>query len=431
MNRLGRSLLTVTLLLIATLSVSGGSPTGMAVSHFTLENGLPVYVIPVHQNPVVATTFLFHVGLKHETADINGVSHLLEHLTFNGTVKHTQEQFYNAIDRVGAYLNASTGDDYTAYYLLAPVETFGLALDLQLDMLFHATIPEDKIAKEKGIVLEEIRGAKVRPGWAESRLLRPFLFPDSAYAMEVLGDEASVEAIPRSAIVGFYDRYYAADNAVLLVTGDISPEKTRTILESRLDRMRTSGLKQQQEPVTLVNQSDIAFEQEKGLKTGLFTYVVEGILPSLPDAMSQDVALDLLDSALKRELADVDPRAGVSLDATSDYARITVSVRLADGATREMGEQLRERVQKIAAGLAVSPEDLERKRNKKQMESLVLLERPHFFGMMAAFRLGAGDTDFLAEKTVTAEQVAAVLKRIASPSVSRTIVLSPETGGDQ
>ena len=431
MNRLRRVLLASALLLALGLPVVGGSPTGIAVTQFTLENGLPVYVIPVHQNPVVSTTFLFHVGLKHETADINGVSHLLEHLTFNGTDKHTQEQFYNAIDRVGAYLNASTGDDYTAYYLLAPVKTFGAALDLQLDMLFHATIPENKIAKEKGIVLEEIRGAKVRPSWAESRLLRPFLFPDTAYAMEVLGDEASVEAIPRSAIVDFYNRYYAADNAVLLVTGDITPEQTRKILESRLDRMRTSGVKQERETVKLVNQPDVAFEQGKGLKTGLFTYVVDGILPSLPDAMSQDVALDLLDSALKRELADIDPRAGVSLDATSDYARITVSVRLADGATREMGEQLRERVQKIAAGLTVSPEDLARKRGKKQMGSLILLERPHFFDMMAAFRLGAGDTDFLAGKQVTQEQVAAVLNRIANPVVSRTIVLAPETGGDQ
>lgn len=429
-----KSVFQLFLLAAVVLTVGCGTttPSGdMAVTRFTLSNGLPVHVIPVRQNRVVSTTFLFHVGLKHETPEINGVSHLLEHLTFNGTDKHNQAAFYDAIDRVGAYVNASTGDDYTAYYLLAPTETFESALDLQLDMLFHATIPEEKIAKEKGIVLEEIRGAKVRPTWTESRLLRTFMYPGSAYAMEVLGSEDSVEAIPRDAIVDFYTRYYVADNAVLLVTGDISPEQARDVLEGRVERMRTSGLEQGRATLALVDQPEVVVETGKGLRTGLFSYAVPGISPTDPGALAQDVAIDLLDSALKRELADIDPRAGVSLDATSDYARITVSARLSENMNRDTGEKLRKKVQQIAAGLAFTQEDLDRKLKKKQMAARILLERPHFFGMMAAFRLGAGDTDFLAESPVTMEQVAAVLSGIAEPEHSRTIVLAAEAGGDR
>ena len=409
----------------------GESSRDIGVTRFTLSNGLPVHVIPVHQNPVVSTTFLFHVGLKHETPEINGVSHLLEHLTFNGTDRHNQAAFYDAIDRVGAYVNASTGEDYTAYYLLAPTETFESALDLQLDMLFHATIPEDKIAKEKGIVLEEIRGAKVRPTWTESRLLRTFMYPGSAYAMEVLGSVDSVEAIPREAIVDFYTRFYAADNAVLLVTGDISPEQARDVLEARVSRMRTSGLEQERSTLALEDQPEVAVVSGKGLRTGLFTYAVPGISPADPNALAQDVAIELLDSALKRELADIDPRAGASLDATSDYSRITVSVRLSENMNRETGEKLRKKIRQIAAALPFTREDLDRKLKKKQMEARILLERPHFFGMMAAFRLGAGDTDFLAENPATMEQVTAVLKGIAEPERSRTLVLGTEAGGDQ
>ncbi len=402
--------------------VAGNSPV---VHRFTLSNGLDVTVIPVHQNPVVSSTFAFNVGLKHETRELNGVSHLLEHLTFNGTESRTQAQVYADIDRVGAYVNASTGDDYTAYYLLAPVETFEAAFRLQTDMLFHSTIPKDKIQKEKGIVLEEIRKARVRPSFWQEQIIRSLLFPDSAYGLQVIGSEDSVTSISRESILSFYRTYYVPSNGRLLVVGDVNVAELKSFLEKTIGKTDAGKVPSRNTAVQMETFSEPVNRTLKGLTHPVLHYIVQGVNPSDSDYRAQDIAVRMMDDAVKRELTDVDPNASLYIDSTSDYSLIHLKLQ-PDGKSISDPEGLRTRFQNIASGLNPSTDEIRRKAELELMELTFHLERPHFFGMMVAASLAAGERITLVPDVPSVEAVQGALKRIAQPDRSMLLLIRPE-----
>lgn len=395
------------------------------LNRFTLSNGLEVTVIPVRQNPVVASTFVFNVGLKHETARINGVSHLLEHLTFNGTESRTQKQIYEDIDRVGAYINASTGDHYTAYYLLAPVETFQSAFLLQTDMLFHSIIPEDKVDKEKGIVLEEIRKARVRPAFREEQAVRSLLFPEQPYGLQVIGSEESVMRIGREGILEFYERYYVPANGRLLIVGDVDTGRIRKFLEERVGTIESGQMVGQTSDVQMNSGDDAVVRKVTGLRNRTLHYMIEGARADDPAYEAQEVAIQLLEDELKRDLADLDPNVSLYADVTSDYTLIHLQIQLEDGVMTEP-DKIRERFADIAGNLKPNSRDIERKVKMASTAMRFHLERPHFFGMMVAADLAAGRGIPLNIEAPSVDAVTGALNRMAKPDRSMLILLKPD-----
>ncbi|MDP7351063.1 MAG: insulinase family protein, partial [Nitrospinota bacterium] len=121
-----------------------------------LKNGLNLILVENHSSPMIASVVTVNAGSVNETKDVNGISHMLEHLLFNGTTSRTQEQLYSDQDYYGIYNNAHTDRDYTNYIMLVEKDFIEKALDIQSDMLFHSIFPEDKFKKEKGIILNEL-----------------------------------------------------------------------------------------------------------------------------------------------------------------------------------------------------------------------------------------------------------------------------------
>lgn len=186
-----------------------------------LANGLEVVILNDNTNPAIASFVVVKTGLRSEDTSSSGISHLLEHLLFNGTATRTQEQIYEEADLMGAYHNAFTRDDYTCYMMLAPREHFPKMLNLQADMVFHSIIPAEKLEKERGIVLEELARDRTSPRYAAERALAGHVFTGTAYALPALGTEASIAAMSREQILRYYRSYYVPNNAVLLLVGDV------------------------------------------------------------------------------------------------------------------------------------------------------------------------------------------------------------------
>ncbi len=404
------------------LAVAGDRPV---VHRFALSNGLEVTVIPVQQNPVVSSTFVFNVGLKHETGKVNGVSHLLEHLTFNGTESRTQAEIYADIDRVGAYVNASTGDDYTAYYLLSPVETFDAAFQLQTDMLFQSTIPKDKIEKEKGIVLEEIRKSKVRPSFWEEQTIRSLIFPDTAYGLKVIGSEDSVTSISRAAILQFYKTFYVPSNACLLIVGDVKIPHLKKFLEQTVGKLESGKTGNQQAAVRMKTVPEPVFRKLKELNHPTVHYIQQGVVPGNPAYVAQDVAVQLLDDAVKRELADIDPNISLFTEVTSDYSLIHLKAQT-DLETASNPETLRKRFLAVVRELQPDSDEIQRKATVNATALTFHLERPHFFGMMVAASLAAGEPITLHEDVPSVEAVQDALDQMAEPARSVLLVLQSD-----
>ena len=185
-------------------------------------NGFEIILVENHTNPLVASVVVTRTGLRNETPENNGVSHMLEHLTFNGTQRRTQKELYDKLDYYGIYLNAQTSEDYTSYMALHHKDYLDQALDIMSDMLFHSTFPEEKFEKEKGIIAEEIRKDSENPDYQKELALRQDFYKNPPYSLPVIGTIETVQNMTRQQVADYYSSYYRPGNMIALVVGDFN-----------------------------------------------------------------------------------------------------------------------------------------------------------------------------------------------------------------
>ena len=224
--RLLQTLLPIIWICGGATSLYSESPDPLSVpeglSTLRLGNGLEVLLIENPSLPMVGLNLLVKTGSAQEKLANNGASHMLEHLLFNGTEKRTQKQLYDDVDRIGGYNNANTGETYTNFMLVAPFEHLEKAMEIQSDMVFHSTIPENKFAKEKGIVLEEIGKSLANSQEEIRRNLRSILYQGTAFSLPTLGTSATVKALKRDEIQSYYKKHYIPNNMLLSVIGNFN-----------------------------------------------------------------------------------------------------------------------------------------------------------------------------------------------------------------
>ncbi len=367
-----------------------------------LKNSMPVLMIPVKENPVISSTIIMKVGLKYENRQHNGVSHLLEHLMFNGTEKRTQKQLYDDFDRAGCYSNASTGDHYTAYYTLSSKENFKKALKIQKDMLFHSILPANKISKEKSIVIQEIQRDKMSPSYEEGALLRHTLFPDSSYGMKVLGDADSVKRIPREEILRFYHKYYAPSNAVVVIVGDFNEKKMMETLETVLGGIPAGDVKGTPADIRIPDSKEMKILKAVSMPYSIYYRVFQGVRVGEKGFGAQEVGAELLDRGLKRKFRSVDAGISCSTVYTADYGLIEIRARVenqkaAHRFDRELTSYLR--------SFKTDSADVKEIAGRMVQDTVFALERPHFFGMLFAPEIAAGLKNPLYPLTVNKDSV--------------------------
>lgn len=196
-----------------------------------LENGLEVVLLRNPAQPMVGIYTQVKVGSAREDARTSGMSHMLEHLLFNGTAKWDQEALYAETDRLGAYNNANTTDFYTNFMTVLPAANLAGGLELQSQMLFHSLIPADKFAKEQGIVLGELVQARDRPGHALETTLRDALFAGSSLALPTLGTRATIAHMQRDDVHAFWRAWYVPNNMVLTLAGNFDRDRALALVQ--------------------------------------------------------------------------------------------------------------------------------------------------------------------------------------------------------
>ena len=213
-------------LLVASLVLVCASPArAIPPSYETaLPNGLRVIMIPDNRVEMAVSYVVINAGVRNEAPDINGATHLLEHMLFNGTESRTQEELYAEADELGAFNNAFTRKDFTAFMILAPSRTFEQAFALQADMILHSTLPPEKFEKERGIVLEEINQDTSHAYGVVEAAWNRLLWAGTPYEMPILGPKSVIATIPRDKVWDYYKTYYAPNNITLLIIGDFAPE---------------------------------------------------------------------------------------------------------------------------------------------------------------------------------------------------------------
>ncbi len=226
------------LLAVALLALSatvGPAGTGRAappepVSSFTLDNGLQVVVIPDRRTPVVTQMIWYKVGSADETPGQSGLAHFLEHLMFKGTVRHPAGEFSKTVARIGGNENAFTSYDYTGYFQRVPREQLATIMGFEADRMTGLTLKDENVLPERDVVLEEynMRVAN-NPAARLNEQVMAALYLNHPYGRPVIGWRHEIEKLDREAALAFYKRYYAPNNAILVIAGDVAASEVHDL----------------------------------------------------------------------------------------------------------------------------------------------------------------------------------------------------------
>ncbi len=202
------------------------------VIHKKLKNGLNVYLSRIPTIPAVTVKVYYHVGSKDERDNERGLSHFLEHMMFKTTINLKSGEYSKLIKQNGGYSNANTSFDRTVYYCVLPKRALELGLKLEAERMVNLTIDEKEFKSEKQVVLEELRNrSENNPmGYFWTQFIQK-VYEKSSYGKPVIGRKEQVKALTPKIMKQYYRRFYAPNNADLIVTGDIDISKTLKLIK--------------------------------------------------------------------------------------------------------------------------------------------------------------------------------------------------------
>lgn len=220
----------------ASASGSAGSASLRAanfpVVEHTLPNGLQVRLLKDSTVPTVSYYTFYKVGSRNERPGLTGISHLFEHMMFNGTEKYGPKEFDRQLESRGGYSNAYTSSDVTAYYEDFDREALSLVVDLESDRMHALQIVPEVLESEREVVKEERRFRVDNDiGGMMDEELDSLAWSAHPYTWPVIGWMSDLDRISREDCLDFFARYYAPNNALIVVVGDIDVQQTLGLIE--------------------------------------------------------------------------------------------------------------------------------------------------------------------------------------------------------
>ncbi|ULB10913.1 insulinase family protein [Cereibacter azotoformans] len=212
------------------------------VSDFRLPNGLEVVVIEDHRAPVVTHMVWYRVGAADEPPGHSGIAHFLEHLMFKGTDELAAGEFSATVEAQGGDDNAFTSWDYTAYFQRVAADRLDLMMKMEADRMRDLEMTEEDVRTERQVVLEE-RSQRIDsdPGSIFSEQSRAAAYLNHPYGIPIIGWRHEIEQLGREDAFSFYRTYYAPNNAILVVAGDVDPAEVRRMAEAHYGPLEPSA----------------------------------------------------------------------------------------------------------------------------------------------------------------------------------------------
>jgi predicted Zn-dependent peptidase len=189
-----------------------------------LQNGLTIVTEDVPYVQSVSIGVWFNVGSREEDDHNNGVSHFIEHMMFKGTARRSALQIAQELDFVGGQMNAFTDKEYTCYYAKVLSEYLPVAADVLSDMCLNSLFDPEELARERNVVLEEIKRYQDTPDELVHDLFVQNLFTDHPIGRPVIGTPETVGGIGRDDILAYMDRWYQPDRVYVVAAGDVRHE---------------------------------------------------------------------------------------------------------------------------------------------------------------------------------------------------------------
>ncbi len=219
------------LLLIPQLAYAEDAKQFNAAS-FTLKNGLEVVVVENHRAPIATQMVWYKVGSADEQRGKTGIAHFLEHLMFRGTKETPPGAFSRIVAQNGGRDNAFTTADYTAYFQNVAADRLELVMKLESERMHDLVITDAVVLPERDVILEERRSRiDNSPAALLNEQLTAAQFLNHPYHNPVIGWEHEMEGLTTEDALNFYRTWYAPNNAVLVIGGDVSVDRVRSLAE--------------------------------------------------------------------------------------------------------------------------------------------------------------------------------------------------------
>ena len=232
-RRLLLLLATTLTMFIQSFQSLNASPAAGRVAEFKLANGLQVVVVPDHRSPVVTHYVWYRVGSADEPPGVSGIAHFLEHLMFKSTDKIATGAFSKIVSRLGGQDNAFTTHDVTGYFQRISKDRLKTVMEMEADRMVNLKLTEKEVATEREVILEERRSrTENSPSSLLSEQMSAALYQNHPYRIPIIGWMHEMAKLSREDALAFYKRFYAPNNAIVIVAGDVTVEEVKALAEA-------------------------------------------------------------------------------------------------------------------------------------------------------------------------------------------------------
>jgi len=216
----------------ALAAASGAHAQVFSPATFELANGLQVVVIENRRAPIVAQMVWYRAGAADEVQGKSGIAHFLEHLMFKGTPSVPPGEFSRIVARVGGRDNAFTSWDYTGYFQNVARDRLETVMRIEADRMANLVLSDSEVLPERDVIVEERRSVvDQRPGSRLREQTMAALFLNHPYGRPIIGWEHEIKGLTRQDALDWYGRWYAPNNAMLIVAGDVSAAEAKALAE--------------------------------------------------------------------------------------------------------------------------------------------------------------------------------------------------------
>jgi predicted Zn-dependent peptidase len=346
----------------------------------TLPNGLLVLTEAMPHLRSVSMGVWIDSGSRDEAPEVNGISHFLEHMVFKGTTTRSAQQFAREVDAIGGNLDAFTGKETVCFNIKVLDENVPAALDLLTDLVLHPTFDPSDLAKEQGVILEEIKMDEDNPDYLVHELFTQNFWPSDALGRPILGTAKTVSSFTQAIVLNEYARRFTPANMVFSAAGNLDHDTFVEQVAAAFSSLSASSGARLQRTAAPQTQPHLTLKNKKSLEQVQFCLAT----PALPTAHPDRYAAFLLNSILgggmsSRLFQAIREERGLAysiyseLNPFRDTGSLAVYAGCSIAATREV----------LALTLAefsalkdepVTPEELDRARNQTKGNMVLGLE---------------------------------------------------------
>lgn len=403
----------------------------------TLPNGLRVILVRNALAPVVATSVNYLVGSDEAPQGFPGTAHALEHMMFRGSPSLTADQLANIGSVMGGSFNANTRESLTQYLYTVPSDDLDVALHIEALRMAGLDSSAEAWDKERGAIEQEVASDLSSPGYVVYKKLREAMFAGTPYEHDALGTRPSFDKTTAAMLKKFHDEWYAPNNAILVVVGDLDPQVTLAKIKDLFSGIKAKSLPRR--PVMNlgpVKAQHIDIDTDRSATTWTMAFRMPGL--DSADFPALEVLSDVLDSQ-RFDLYGLVPQgkalaAGFSLDPLPHSGIGYVSASFASDKDPKVVEaDVRAIIAKLVKeGVSLDLVDAAKRQERRATE----FQKNSIEGLasvwadaVALYGLKSPDEDLKRIEKVTVADVNRVARKYLDLESSITVLMTPKSSG--